>query len=90
MTDAYRIATYQSSCKVFDKLSIIGFADRLTWDLIYNNDPKDRSGEFIPPTYIQPSENGVEVSCIELSTPTSSLSSVSELTSLGISELMKH
>ena len=81
---------YQSSNKAFDKMTITDFTDRLAWDLIYNNDRKEAPSVFISSLRIQPSEDHVEVSCVKVTSQTTSISSVTGISSAGRSELMKH
>ena len=71
-------------------MSIIDFTDRLAWDLIYNNDPKEGHSVYIPPVDIQPTVNEIEVSCVEVTSQATSLSSVTGISTGGLSELMKH
>ena len=90
MTDAYKIVKYQSQNKVFEKMKLTDFADRLAWDLIYNNDRKEARSTFISSLQTQPSVDGIEVSCVTITSPTSAVSSVSGTSSGEQSGLMKH
>ena len=47
MTDAFLLVRHQSKNAAFDSMKISQFADRIAWDLIYNNDSKSLNSTFI-------------------------------------------
>ena len=68
MTDAYLLAWYQSSNDKIKNMSMIAFADRLAWDLIYNLDQREAPSLFI---------SSSAPSLIDRCSPASAISSVS-------------
>ena len=46
VTDAFLLVRHQSKNAAFDSMKISQFADRIAWDLIYNNDSKSLDSTF--------------------------------------------
>ena len=71
-------------------MKLADFSNRLAWDLIHNNDIIEVCSGFIPSLNIQLSENKVESSCIEVTSQTTAISSISGVSSGELVELAKH